>query len=92
MHLDKMFSLEIFIKNRVPVSFLASCIPYLEFDASAHLGGDNFGGILYSNGGIPSLHELVFSIFEENIRLSYSCSPNEYKFKHVVKLIFILAH
>ena len=92
MLLDKMFSSGIFFTIYIPVSLLASCVPYLKFDARAEFSGDNFGGILYSYGGVPSLNELVFGVFEEDVGLADSCSSNEYEFEHIIEVLFVLGH
>ena len=92
MLLDKMFSSGILILWRIPVSLLSCSVPNLQLDACALLGGDNFGGVLDSYGCIPSLYELVFGVFEEDVRFADSCCSYEYEFEHVVELLFVLGH
>lgn len=90
MHPYRKFSWGIWICSQIPVSFLAGGIPNLQFNAGALLGGNYFGGVLDSNCGVPTLNELVFGVFKEDIGFAYSCGPDEDQFEHEVELFFLV--
>ena len=48
----------------LPIFFLSCGIPDLEFDACAFFGGHEFGGVLYTDGGVVSFDELVLGVLE----------------------------
>ena len=76
----------------VPVSFLTCRVPDLKFDAGAMLSCDYFGSVLHSDGRIPALAKLVLGVFEQNVALTHTRSPDENQLEHEVKLLFLFVH
>ena len=90
MPLDRKFSWATWICCQIPVSLLASGIPNLQFNAGALLGGNYFGGVLDSDGGVPPFNKLIFGVFEEDIGFAHPCGADEDQFEHEVELLFLV--
>jgi len=88
----KKFSLTLLFRILVPVFLLARCVPYLELDTSSIVCHYCFCRILHSDGHLPSLQKLVFSISEKDIRLSHSRRPHKNKFEHEIIVLFTAWH